>query len=334
MKSANDGTDINVGKARKHGGSEEERTIWFPRRVQDLDHIPSNTLSFGIDLDPDHPGFNDSIYRERRKEIIEIAVNYRHGQPIPKVEYTPEEVATWSTIFRRMTQMYPTHACLEFNNIFPLMVEHCGYRENAIPQLQDVSDFLNSRTGFILRPVAGFLSFRDFLAGLAFRVFHATQYIRHSSKPMYTPEPDACHELLGHAPLLADASFADFAQQIGLASLGVSDECIKRLGVCFWFTFEFGLCRQDGKLRAYGGALLSSFGELEHCFSDQIEMKPYDPPKTALEEHPIKKYQHVYYVSESIEEAKQKLLDYTKTIPRNFTVSYYSSNRSIDIMNS
>ncbi|CAL1539866.1 unnamed protein product [Lymnaea stagnalis] len=307
---------------------------WFPRRIKELDRFANQILSYGSELDADHPGFTDPVYRERRKEFADIAFNYKYGQTIPTVEYTNAEIKTWSTIFRELVKLYPTHACREFNHIFPLLVDNCGFREDNIPQLQDISDFLKDCTGFSLRPVAGLLSSRDFLAGLAFRVFHSTQYIRHGSKPMYTPEPDVCHELLGHVPLFADPSFAQFSQEIGLASLGAPDEYIKKLATLYWFTVEFGLCQQESGLKAYGAGLLSSFGELEYCLSDKPKVLPFDPVKTCEQEYPITSFQPVYFVAESFDTAKVKVKQFAATIPRPFSVRYNPYTQSVEVINS
>uniref|UniRef100_I3L5I9 Phenylalanine-4-hydroxylase n=1 Tax=Sus scrofa TaxID=9823 RepID=I3L5I9_PIG len=276
---------------------------WFPKTIQELDRFANQILSYGAELDADHPGFKDPVYRTRRKYFADIAYNYRHGQPIPRVEYTEEEKKTWGTVFKNLKSLYQTHACYEYNHIFPLLEKYCGFCEDNIPQLEEVSQFLQSCTGFRLRPVAGLLSSRDFLGGLAFRVFHCTQYIRHASKPMYTPEPDICHELLGHVPLFSDRSFAQFSQYI------------EKLATIYWFTVEFGLCKQEDSIKAYGAGLLSSFGELQE---PRMNSKAVVPA--------------LYYVAESFNDAKEKVRNFAATIPRPFSVRYDPYTQRIEVL--
>lgn len=313
-------------------GNTQSNVPWFPRRIKDLDRFANHILSYGSELESDHPGFTDKIYRERRTEFADIAFYYKHGQPVPRVEYTEEETKTWGIVFNELRKLYPTHACKEHNYVFPLLVENCGYREDNIPQLEDVSNFLKDCTGFTIRPVAGLLSSRDFLAGLAFRVFHSTQYIRHGSVPMYTPEPDVCHELLGHVPLLADPTFAQFSQEIGMVSLGAPDDWIDKLSTLYWFTVEYGMCKEKNGYKAYGAGLLSSFGELQYCLTDKPEKRSFDPDKMAVTKYPITEFQPIYYIAESFADAKDKVSQWAASIQRPFSVRYNPYTQSIEVL--
>ena len=320
---------------------ETDQVPWFPKNKRDLDVYSTRVLDFGEALEADHPGFLDPAYRARRLGIVQLAKTHISGEPIPRIDYTELEIATWRTVFSRLKAMYPSHACREYLQGFNLLQSEGIYSENSIPQLEEISNYLKARTGFSLKPVMGLLSSRDFLNGLAFRVFHSTQYIRHASKPFYTPEPDVCHELLGHVPLFCDRDFASFSQEIGLASLGASDEAIEKLASIYWFTIEFGLTEESDSndpeapksTRAYGAGLLSSFGELEYCLSDDtVVKKDFDPSMASVTKYPITSYQPLYYVAKSFKDAQARIKAFSETLRRPFRLRYDPYTQSIVVL--
>ncbi len=332
---------------------DERKVTWFPRHVSELDLIAGNTLDAGSDLQADHPGFSDPDYRERRARIDALARAHTHGAALPVVAYSESELATWRVIYPRLRAAHRKHACVEYARVLDELERRCGYGVERIPQSEEVSRFLELRTGFRIRPVAGLLSPRDFLNGLAFRVFFATQYIRHHSKPLYTPEPDVVHELVGHAPMFADPAFADLSQEIGLASLGATDADIERLSRCYWHSVEFGLVQEGTAVKAYGAGLLSSFGEIEWAVTGELtqpeheperksdrpeelastatrpEFKPWAPEAAAEQDYPITDYQPVYFVAESLQDAKSRMREFCRNLTRPFYARYNPATERI-----
>lgn len=335
---------------------DEKEVHWFPRHISELDLIANRVLDAGTDLESDHPGFLDPVYRSRRAELGQLAKEHRWDQSIPQLDYTEKETETWTAVWDKMEGLWDKYACKAYLESLNLMKKKCNYNRTNIPQQSEISTFLESRTNFRMRPVPGLLSSRDFLNGLAFRVFFCTQYIRHPSKPLYTPEPDICHELLGHAPMFANHDFCDFSQEIGLASLGASDEDVTKLARCYWHSVEFGLCCDeeeysggDGRMKAYGAGLLSSFGELEHACrqqptvrSDEVELGDigntstpkileWNPEVASMQEFPITSYQPVYFLAKSLSDAKRKMRNYCEDLPRPFFTRYNAETRTVYI---
>jgi phenylalanine-4-hydroxylase len=261
-----------------------------------------------VQLDPDHPGFRDQKYRARRNQIAQIAMKYQPGDPIPDAPYTDEEHQVWRTIWQALQPAQQKHACAEYLS----SLRRLSFAPDRIPQLREVNRKVQAISGFRLEPVAGLVQPRVFLENLADGVFLCTQYIRHHSTPLYTPEPDVVHEIVGHGVTLASERLAELNRLFGKAvKRTTSADALERLSRVYWFTIEFGVLRENGEVKAYGTGLLSSAGELEEM--RKADLRPFDLDAASRQEYDPTHFQPVLFCADSFEAMYQELEEFLRS---------------------
>jgi len=233
---------------------------------------PDDTIE--LELEPGHPGLGDVAYIERRRDLFHLTRKHRLeklGPPV--VAYTPDETRIWRAVTPELDALHQKYAC----SIYLKGKRDLAIKQDEIPQLRSISERLEKETNIHLVPAEGALPYRTFYEYIAERGFPVTQFIRHGSRPEFTPEPDMIHDCLGHVPPLMNQDYTELLTLIGKAAAttphGDQVLALKRFS---WFSIEFGLIEEQGEIKVFGAGILSSTGEIPHSlFSPKATRQPF-----------------------------------------------------------
>jgi phenylalanine-4-hydroxylase len=254
-----------------------------------------------VRLPPHHPGFGDAQYLARRNEISRLVAE-AEGRAVD-VRHTPEEERVFRLVRDRLAPLHDELACAPFRR----GVRDLGFGDSEIAPFPEIDATLRARTGFGVVLTDGLLDPRAFLAHLGSNRQPCTAYLRHGSRPEYTPEPDLVHEAIGHMPMLADPVAARLNRLIGARAADANPRQLEALLRIYWFTLEFGLVEERAGPRAYGAGLLSSFGELPHAFSEAVDRRAFSVEAAVAQTYQHDALQNVLFVAKSLRAVEEEV---------------------------
>jgi phenylalanine-4-hydroxylase len=263
-----------------------------------------------LELEPGHPGLGDQAYIARRLDLFALCREHRlNREGPPVIAYTDEEQRIWRDVSPKLDVLHQRHA----SRIYLQAKRELGIAEREIPQLRHLSAQLEAISGMHLVPAEGPIPYRTFYSYIAERGFPVTQFIRHGSKPEFTPEPDMIHDCLGHVPPLVNHDYAELLTLIGKAAVSVptGDKvlALKRLS---WFSIEFGLIEEDGETRIFGAGILSSLGEIPFSLSKDVERRPFVTDEVIETDYDPSRMQELLFVIPSFQFLRREVEDLAK----------------------
>jgi len=213
--------------------------------------------------------------------------------------YTPEQHAVWAELVTRRWPQIEQWACREYLEGYDIV----GLTNDRCPNIEAIANRTQPRTGWRAQPVSGFMPHEAFFEMLASRLFPTTTWLRNRASLDYTPEPDMFHDVFGHVPMHAHKVFGDFVQHYAAVCARVEDhDVLERLGRLYWFTVEFGLIKQDGKIKFYGSGVISSHSEGNHIINHECPVRDFDLDEILNTKVKVDELQKVLFAIESFDQ--------------------------------
>ena len=223
--------------------------------------------------------------------------------------YQAEDHKTWATLTKRQRELLSVKISREYLNGF----ERLQLDEKRIVNIDEISEQLNSITGWSLVPVTGLIPTRDFFFMLLNKKYPITISIRKPWEINFSEQPDIFHDVYGHLPLLTNEKFLKFLTAYSIIAFKYvnNEKAIDFLGRLYWFTYEMGIINEDGENKPYGGAIITSAEEItninnknipKHPFNlNHIFHTPYNPYKLQNEYFIINSFDDLFNSLENIE---------------------------------
>ena len=124
--------------------------------------------------------------------------------------YTPVDHAVWRYVMRKNLAYLSKVADASYLK----GLEKTGITIDSIPNVKDMNTILG-KIGWGCVCVDGFLPPSSFMEFQAYKVLVIAADIRQIEHIEYTPAPDILHEAAGHAPIIADPTYAEYLRLFG-----------------------------------------------------------------------------------------------------------------------
>lgn len=223
------------------------------------------------------------------------------------MEFEAELHNIWKALYHLQLPGVKEYACSDYLKGFDLL----ELPDDHIPSMEFLNERITPRTGWRTErtsvrytdAVPWYNKFRQ-------KIFLITDYMRSWEEINWTPEPDMFHDIFGHLPFMTLPYYTDLQDMFAPTFLAANTEQRENIKRLAWFSTEFGLIRENGKIKIFGAGLMSGNAEMVNVIKGNVPVKEFTIENVILYNKAVWEHNSILFIFDSIDQLKHELSRY------------------------